>query len=282
MKRIITFVFIFIVGSSIMNSQEIDGKSTSVQHPILKDKFLFRAGLFSPFNNMTFRADGVIDTDLSEELAFDKRFGLDGVQSSFTFNFTWRFSRNYSVSADYFSVSTSKTVTFGDDIHWNGKDFDISAGIRGGYAFSLYKIFFGRVISKGEKHELGGGIGFHVVKVKGFIEGYASINNGTASFERSKVDAALPLPNIGFWYFWAPTEKWAFTARADWFGISISNISGNLWNLNPGVSYQAFEHFGVSVEYKYLNLEAEVDKESWKGNVGMVFYGPSFTVTANL
>lgn len=281
MKRIITFVFIFIVGSSIMNSQEIDGNSTSVQNPILKDKFLFRAGLFSPFNKMTLSADGVIDTDVTDDIIFDERFDLEGVQSSFTLNFTWRFSRNYSVSADYFSVTTERSVNFDDTIEWNDLTYDIGAGATVGYKFALYKVFFGRVITRGNKHEFGGGLGFHTIKVRGYIEGYAFINDNAVGFQRSKVDAVLPLPNIGFWYFWAPTEKWALTARADWFGISIENISGNLWDLSPGVTYQAFKNVGFSVEYKYLNLEAEVDKESWKGNVELEFYGPSFTVTAN-
>ena len=168
-----------------------------------------------------------------------------------------------------------------ESIEWNDKTYDVGAVVTGGYKFALYKIFFGRVISRGDKHEFGGGLGIHAVRIGGFIEGKASVNGLEGSFERNNVQVTLPLPNVGFWYFWAPDAKWAFTGRVDWFGISIDNYTGNLWGLTPGVNYQAFKNIGFSLEYKYLALKADVDKDAWKGNFGMDFYGPSFKVTAN-
>lgn len=261
--------------------QDNEEQTSIVKHPILTEKFLLSTGLFSPFNKVVIGIDGETNTDMTDDIQFDERFQLDGVQKSFTLNFTWRFSKNYSVSADYFSVRTSKTVKLEETIDWNDVIYEADALVTGGYEFALYKIFFGRVISRGNKHEFGGGLGFHTVRVKTFIAGYASVNGETASFERSAAEVTLPLPNIGFWYFWAPDEKWAFTGRFDWFGISIDNFSGNLLGLTPGVNYQAFKNIGFSVEYKYLSLRADVDKDKWKGNFGMDFYGPSFKVTAN-
>jgi len=262
-------------------SQEGEEQIVAVKNPILTDKFLLSAGLFSPFNKIILGADGEINTENLNDIPFDERFQLDGVQNSFTLNFTWRFSKNYYFSADYFSVKTSNTVFAERTIEWNDLTYEAGAAITGGYEFALYKIFFGRVITRGDKHEFGGGLGFHTVRVAGFIEGLASINDESASFKRSNVDTTLPLPNIGFWYFWAPNEKWAFTGRVDWFGIQIENYSGNLLGLAPGVNYQAFKNVGFNLEYKYLALKAEVDKNSWKGNFNMDFYGPSFKVTAN-
>ena len=268
---------------SIETVQDNQEQDSFVKNPILTEKFLMGAGIFSPLNKVVFGVDGQLDTEQRDDIQFDERFQLGGVQNSFSLNFTWRFSKsnNYSVNAEYFSVNTSKTVTLDETIEWNDKIYEVGAEVTGGYKFALYRIFFGRVISRGNKHELGGGLGFHTVSVKGFIEGEASVNEGSASFERSSSSVTLPLPNIGFWYIWAPHQKWAFTGRLDWFGVSISNFSGNLWGLTPGVNYQAFKNIGFSAEYRYLALEAKVDKDSWKGNFGMDFYGPSFKVTAH-
>jgi len=267
--------------TSEQSNQDNQEQTSVVKNPILTEKFLLSMGLFSPINKLVLGVDGELDTDIADDIEFDERFDLDGVQHSFNLNFTWRFSKNYSVSADYFSVNTSKTVTLDETIEWNDKIYEVGAEVTGGYKFALYKIFFGRVISRGDKHEFGGGLGFHTVRVKTFLEGEASVNGESASFERSAVEATLPLPNIGFWYIWAPDAKWAFTGRVDWFGISIDNVSGNLLGLTPGVNFQAFKNIGFSLEYKYLALEAEVDNEKWKGNFSMDFYGPSFKVTAN-
>jgi len=54
-----------------------------------------------------------------------------------------------------------------------------------GYSISLYRVFFGRVISRGQKHELGAGLGIHALNPKGFIEGNAFIDDQEAGFERS-------------------------------------------------------------------------------------------------
>jgi hypothetical protein len=282
---LILFSLVFLSMNAQQNSEEIvsdnNEQITITKHPILTEKFLMGLGLFSPFNKVVLGADGELDTENTDDIRFDEQFQLDGVQNSFTLNFNWRFSKNYSVSFDYFSVRTSKTKILDKTIEWNDKTYEVGAAVTGGYEFALYRIFFGRVISRGNKHEFGGGLGFHTVRIGGFIEGNASVNGVEGSFERNKVQVTLPLPNIGFWYFWAPDEKWAFTGRVDWFGVSISNFSGNLWGLTPGVNYQAFKNIGFSVEYKYLSLKADVDKDVWKGNFGMDFYGPSFKVTAN-
>lgn len=267
--------------TSEQSNQDNQEQTSFVKNPILTDKFLISAGLYSPLNKVVFGVDGQLDTERRDDIQFDERFQLDDSQHSFVLNFTWRFSKNYSVTAEYFSVNASKTVTLDETIEWNDKTYEVGAEVTGGYKFALHRVFFGRVISRGDKHEFGGGLGFHTVSVKGYIEGEASVNGNSASFSRSSVSVTLPLPNIGFWYLWAPHQKWAFTGSLDWFGISISNYSGNLWGLTPGITYQAFKNIGFSANYRYLSLNAKVDKDKWKGNFGMDFYGPSFKVTAN-
>ena len=284
MKKI-TLLFLLLIFILPITAQETgqdnQNQNSFVKNPILTDKFLIGAGLYSPLNKVVFGVDGELETDIKDDIQFDERFQLGGVQNSFSLNFTWRFSKNYSVNAEYFSVNTSKTVTLDETVEWNDKTYELGAEVTGGYKFALYRVFFGRVISRGNKHEFGGGLGFHTVGVKAYIEGEASVNDGSVSFERSSASVTLPLPNIGLWYIWAPHQKWAFTGRVDWFGVSISNYSGNLWGLTPGVSYQAFKNIGFSAEYRYLTLNAKVDKDKWKGNFGMDFYGPSFKVTAH-
>ena len=278
------FLFILPVTAQDISTESSQGnqeQNSFIKNPILTDKFLIGAGLFSHLNKVVLGVDGQLVTEKRKDIEFDKRFQLDGLLHSFTLNFTWRFSKNYSVNAEYFSVNTSKTVQLDETIEWNDKTYEVDTEVTGGYKFALYRIFFGRVISRGDKHEFGGGLGFHTVSVRGYIEGEATVNGTSGSFTRSSASVTLPLPNIGLWYFWAPDQKWAFTGKVDWFGVNISNFSGKLWGLTPGINYQAFKNVGVAVEYRYLTLKADVDKESWKGNFGMDFYGPSFKLTAN-
>lgn len=278
---------LFFFSVFILTVQIVLSQNKTKQNPILTDKLLVSAGVFSPLKQVKLGADGSIPTAISEDIDFGEAFKLEGIQNTFTFNFMWRFSKNkkWSVSGDYFRIGSENKAVLEEDIVWEDLIFKAGSKIEGGFGLSLFKIFFGRVISRGEKHEFGGGFGFHALNVGAFIEGNAIINSGeddeNISFKRNEVSVVLPLPNIGFWYFYAPTEKWALTARMEWFGIKIGDISGVLWNINPGVNYQAFKNIGLSLNYKFLQIAANVDKDSWKGDFSMQFQGPSFTVTAN-
>lgn len=280
-KKLATLALLFL-STQFLFSQNDDNIN-----PILSSKFLVRAGLFSPIQQVKIGANGSVKTDIFDDIDFDETFKLNGFQNTFTANFMWRFSKSkkWSVSTDYFKIGNENKVTLKEDIEWDDLIFKEGSKIKGGFGLALYKVFFGRVISRGQKHELGGGIGVHALRVNGFIKGNAIVNAGEddehVEFANSEVSAILPLPNFGFWYYYAPHKKWALTAHLDWFGIEIGDVSGVLWNINPGVRYQAFKNIGFSIDYKYLKIGADIDKDDWKGDFSMQFQGPSFTVTGN-
>ncbi len=150
-----------------------------------------------------------------------------------------------------------------------------------GYSLALYRIFFGRVISRGQKHELGAGLGIHGLNTKAFAEGNAFIDDQAAGFERSEESIFIPLPNIGASYTWAPSARWAFMARVDWFGIKIDNISGGLWNVSPVVTYLFSKTIGISASYQILNFNADIDEDNWNGGFDLTFGGPSLRLVAH-
>ena len=133
----------------------------------------------------------------------------------------------------------------------------------------------------GQKHELGGGLGIHGLNIKTFVEGEGFVGDQSAGFKRSEATAFLPLPNIGFWYFWAPTDKWAFSASVDWFDIKIDNVSGGLWNVSPGVTFQIIRNLAVMANYQFLKFNADINKDSFKGSFDLKFSGPALRIVGN-
>ena len=271
-------ILVFLISFVALNAQT-DG----IKNQILTDRFLVRAALFIPDRDVRVGAEGEINPGNSDEIDFGRTFGLRGAESTLNLDFIWRFSKSgfWSVRGQYFRVNAGKEVALEREIEWQDVTYQAGARVRGGYGLSLYRVFFGRVISTGPKHELGGGLGIHGLNTKAFIEGEAFIGDASAGFRREGVDAFLPLPNIGVWYIWAPTHKWSFSANIDWFGITIDEYSGGLTKISPGVRFLAFKYIGFSVNYHYLSYYANVDKARWNGSFDMTFRGPSFGVTAN-
>ena len=274
MKNLFSFILIlFLTSSSGLFSQE-----TTEKHAILTDKFQFGIGFFYPSKSIDIGVDG---SDPNDDIEFGKAFDFDNSQITFFLGFDWRFAKKWKLSSEYFSLKNSNNRVLNEDINWGDLTFEEGTNVKGGINFNMYRVYVGRIFTSGQKHEFGGGLGVHAMNVKVFLEGDVLTSEGDISFEKSRKTITVPLPNLGLWYFYAPNTKWAFTARLDVFALSIGDFSGSLWDITPGVSYQFFKHIGAAINYRYINIGAKFDSSNWKGNVDIVFQGPSFTITGN-
>ena len=273
MKKTISILVILKLCISAYSQDEGD------KHPILTDNFIIELGWFSPSENVDLSVSGTTDLGIEdiEDIDFDEQLGLSGGNNTFNMHFKWRFSKSnlWYMTGEYFGVSPEKTITISEEIEWEDVVYPVGGEATLGYSLSLYRIFFGRVISRGQKHELGAGLGIHGVNTKAFVEGNAFIDDQAAGFQRQEESIFLPLPNIGAAYTWAPTARWAFFGRVDWFGIKIDNISGGLWNVSPGVTFMIVKHFGITGSYQFINFNADIDQDNWQGGFDLSFGGPS-------
>jgi len=268
----------------ICSIQYFFAQNEKPKNNILTDRFLIGAGVFLPIQNLDISATGDIATDNPDNIEFDEVFGTGSeLKATFHLNFMWRFSKSkkWSLKAEYFKISSGSSAELNEDIEWNDLIFKAGSSVDAGTSLALYKVFFGRVISTGQKHELGAGLGIHALDVSAYIKGEGYVNDDEITLDESEVSVVAPLPNIGFWYIYAPIEKLSFDARLDWFGITIGDFGGGLWNLNAGVSYQFLRNLGVSASYKFFNVNIDVDKDEWIGGLDMSFSGPALSVIAN-
>lgn len=271
MKHI--FLILFLIFQQILFSQVKNDKN-----PILVDKFRFNTGVYFPSEILTIGANGEspnIDFD------FNEAFKLDNNETTFFFNFFWRFSKKWILSTEYFSVSESQKAELEEDISWNEYTFKKGSYIEAGYGIKIYRIFVGRVISRGAKHEFAGGLGVHAMNINAFIKGEAFINEEDFEFKKSAVSSTIPLPNLALWYIYAPTAKLSLMGRLDWFGITVGEYSGSLWNIGPSINYQIFKNIGVGVGYRYFKATAKVDKPDWDGKFSMTYKGPLISISGN-
>lgn len=274
--------FSLIVLMGIM-SAALNLHAQEEKNRVLTDRFLVRGALFVPDRQVEVGVNANLEVGDVGGIDFNETFGIQGAQTTFNMDFTWRFSKSklWSVSGQYFRIGARGDAVLQEDITWEDITFEAGSGVSAGFGLSLYRVFFGRAISTGQKHALGAGLGIHGVRPDAFIEGNAVINGQDVGFQRQDVNLFLPLPNIGAWYIWAPSTRWSFVAKVDWLFINIGDISGGLWNVSPAVNFQIIDHIGVSVAYHFLNYYADFNNTNWKGNFDMKFTGPSFGVTAN-
>ncbi|WKK67315.1 hypothetical protein [Lutimonas zeaxanthinifaciens] len=273
MKYFLFIIFLLGINAQIFSQEE-------TKNPILTDKFYIEAGAFFPSKNIKLGADASSPDD---EIDFNGTLGLNDNETTYFVNFEWRWNKKWRLTAETFAVNNARKAVLDSTIVFDNITFEEGTNVRAGVEFSLYRIFVGRLISSGQKHSLGAGLGVHALNVGAFVEGNILSDNPEidGEFRRARVSALIPLPNIGAWYHWAPNNKWAVITRLDWFGLTIDQYSGGLWNISPGFRYQIVDRFGLGIDYRFLLFNARVDQDNWKGSFNMDFTGPTITLHGN-
>jgi hypothetical protein len=263
---------------TILSPMQLAAQEPDQTHPYLEDRFMLAVGAFARQQDFKIGADGTFP---EEEIDFDETLGVDDDDISSSLTFRWNFGEKWSLWGQAWKVNAGGGAVLTEDVEFEDLVFKQGSLVAAGVNNDVLRVFFGRELSTGPRHEFGLGAGFHWLKVDAYIEGEAFINDIASGFQRGAVDASAPMPNIGGWYYFSPSKRWLFEARLDWLEVSVGDYSGGLWNSSVGVQFQAFKHLGFSLNYQYFSLNADVESEDWRGRVELRYRGPFLALTSN-
>ena len=244
------------------------GQSDEDIHPFLTDKFIAHAGAYFPNQDLKIRIDGSLGIE-SIEWDFNERANLSRDDEVFAAEFTWRFGKKWSLRGQYFSESERKSAVLDEDIEWGDTTLEAGSSFVLGTDFELVRAFFGRSFDSKPHHDFGAGVGVHRLKISAFANREIIISFG----EENAVSASGPLPNIGTWYYYSPSEKWYFGGRLDWLQVSLGDYAGGLLNVAAGANYQLWDHIGIGAQYQFFTLNADIKSDNWRGHVEKRFAG---------
>ena len=245
-------------------------------HPFLTSKYSVQLGGFFPAQKTTLQVNGSTDSP-NRQIDFDESLKLGNRGKVFAMEFTWRFGKKWSARTQYFAADRQEKAVLEEDIEWGDGVIEVGSSVTAGSDFQLSRVFFARSFDSAPQHDYGVGIGIHQLQIGAFIE-----RDFITSFgEKSAVSASSPLPNIGTWYYYSPSEKWYFGGRLDWFEASVGEYDGGLTNIAVGVNYQLLKNFGVGLKYQDFTFHANVSKSSWHGKVKLSFAGAFIYLTGH-
>ncbi len=240
-------------------------------HPYLESGFSLDLGVFFPDRELDLRVNGSL-AGVNDEIDFDKRRRIQRGDEIFAAELSWRFRGRWSVVGQYFKSADSVRAVLEEDIEWGNVVFGAGSNAAVGTDFSLTRIFFGRQLDTSKSHDVGIGGGLHLFDIGAFIEGEILIN-GTPAAARRSVSADALLPNIGAWYKYSISPRWALRARLDLLSADVGDYDGLLLNVALGVNFQAFEHVGFGLNYNYFKLDVGIDKSDWRGDIETTYHG---------
>ena len=280
MKATLPFALLALLMASAPFS--LLAQSAGAYHPVLSSKFYLGAGAFFPDKNFKIRVGGRIeDPTRRGDIDFEEALKLDNSETTGALELRWRFGEKWSLSGQYWRISDSSTAVLTEDIEWEDVVFQEGTFASAGVGLDVARLFFGRSFSSGPQYEFGAGIGLHWLQIDAYIEGQIKTSLGDTERYRGSVDANAPLPNIGAWYTYSWSPKWALHTRIDWLSASIGDYSGALWNVSAAVNWAFSQHFGVTAAWNFFKLDVDVDKSDWRGSVESAQNGPYLALTAH-
>lgn len=239
-------------------------------HPYLENVFVLDLGIFYPDRQLDLQVNGTVGDN--RKIDFNKQVRLKNTDETFAAEIAWRFRGKWSIRAQYFKSADSTRTVLEEDIEWGNLVFGAGSNATAGADFSLTRILLGRHLNIREAHDIGIGGGFHWLNLGSFIEADVLVNGIPVATMRS-VSAEAPLPNIGAWYKYSMSPRWALKARADLLSADVGRYDGIMVNFAVGVNYQVFEHFGIGVNFNYFELDVGVDKGDWRGDIETIYDG---------
>jgi hypothetical protein len=264
-----------IAGTSPLYAQD-----RSDVHPSLTKKYVLDLGVFFPDRSFKINVDGSI-AGANPNIRFEDEFGLNRSDEVFAIDFGWRYGKKWSLLTQYFESSGSRSAILDEDIEWKDVVFEQGSNAVAGQDFRLVRVFFGRQFNTSERHDFGIGAGLHWLEIGAFIEGNIIVGGGSNEFRRESVNVDFPLPNIGVWYRYSLSPKWAFRSRYDYLNADIGDFNGSMTNAALGLNYQMFEKFGVGLNYNFFELDLGVTKPDWRGQVKSRYEGLFVYISAN-
>ncbi len=255
-----------------MLAAPIQAQESSSLHPYFTNKYFVNLGVFFPDRTLTIRFDGAAP-GANKDIDFEDRLRLKRTDEMFALNLGWRFGEKWRLLTQYFESSVGSSTVLMEDVEWKDDVFRAGTRVVGGQDFTLLRVFFGRAFDTSDRHDFGVGAGFHWLEFGAFIEGDVILGGGGTAFRKETVGESGPLPNLGVWYQYSPSPRWALRSRLDWLEASVGNYDGTIINVLFGLNYQASDHFGIGLDYSLFELDVDVSKSAWQGGAKITYKG---------
>ena len=187
--------------------------------------------------------------------------GVDSSTTVFRIDGFWRFSENRRHRLDFTwtAFRRSGTKTIGKDIDILGETIKLSTKINTSVDYDIYRVGYSYSFFQDDRIDLAIAGGLYVLPVRFGFEVEGLINETLAE------SITAPLPVLGLRADFVITPKVYLRNKADLFYLEFGSFKGTFLDLQLGVEYLPFKHFGFGASIELLDFEVEAKEEVWPG-----------------
>jgi hypothetical protein len=200
--------------------------------------------------------------------------GADKDANSFIVGAQWRVGSRHRISGLYFTTRNERSVSFDQSITIADDTLvpptTLNSVARNRFLLADYRYSF----VKNEDVELAGVIGAYVNKFTIDLTGTATVQNNTAgtitNTTRSveyRPGVTVPMPLIGASIDWFATPRLKLGGSLTGLKAKIGDIDGSVYVASVSAEYMVTRNFGAGLSFMRADLEVDVNKDNFKGEL---------------
>lgn len=187
--------------------------------------------------------------------------------SSFEGTVTWRFFRAHRLDLDYFSANRSGSRGYNTEVDIGGTTFPLGATVSANAKSQIFAADYRWSFSQQPTVEWALLLGVYGGTFKYDVDAVGTAGNATRSAHRS-VSTTVPLPLVGVGVDWYPHPQWRAGANVMGMKAKVGDVDGHAYRAGAYTDYMFWRNFGLGVRYNYNDIQADVDKSDFNGNLG--------------
>ena len=255
-----TWAIATLLASVVLTSQSADESTTASDQkrylPWEKGSVKF-GGFVSAFDStLGFGVNNAAGVTINAEELFD----LDDSLTVFRAEAMYRpgKSRRHQVDLIYASYDRDGSATLSEEIDINGDTYPVGAQVDTVFNFDIIRGTYSYAILQDERMRIALGLGVYAVPLKYELD--IETTGGRTSVEGA--DTTLPLPALALRAEFQLIPKMFLNASIDAMYLAVSDFSGSLLDVNVGLEYRPWKHFGFGLGYNAMSVSVEGESDS--------------------
>jgi hypothetical protein len=141
------------------------------------------------------------------------------------------------------------------DLTIQGVTYPVGAQIDSVFNFDLIRGTYSYAVVQNERLRLAIGLGVYAVPLRYGLE--VQTLSGRVAAEGA--DTTLPLPALSLRGEFQIIPKLFLNAEFDGMYLELNDFRGSLWDLNVGLEYRPWNHFGFGVGYNGMGVKVKTE-----------------------
>jgi hypothetical protein len=239
------------------------------EHPIaspITDRFALRGSFFAASLATEVHVDpsaAVPGTLLSAERDLGAGSRLNQALGELIF----RMRERHRLRVDYFGSDRNATHVLDRDIVFGAHTFNASDLTQTELQFSMLSFTYLYSVLRTERFEVGAGVGVHLLNAEA-----RGTDQTLEQHAESSGDGALP--TLALDATWRISQRFAWTARAQYVSATIRGDSGSLGDYHTDLQYRWVPNFAVGLGYQDIRLQLQVPHGGTPGGFDLHVSGP--------